>query len=87
MVDDGYEVSALDDMSKTVVEFTDVFLAGQGPPSVEVRRRLVDALGEPAVVEVALGLALFHGFSKMLIALGLEPEEMTTVVLPTPDIA
>lgn len=34
--------------------------------------------------ELALGLGLFHGFSKMLIALGLEPEEMDTTVLPTP---
>jgi hypothetical protein len=35
--------------------------------------------------ELALGLGLFHGFSKMLIALGLEPEEMDTTVLPTPE--
>lgn len=34
--------------------------------------------------ELALGLGLFHGFSKMLIALGLEPTEMATTVLPTP---
>ena len=31
-----------------------------------------------------LGVALFHGFSKMLIALGLEPAEMDTTVVPTP---
>jgi hypothetical protein len=35
--------------------------------------------------ELALGLGLFHGFSKMLIALGLEPDEMDTTVLPTPE--
>ncbi|MFN3218793.1 MAG: hypothetical protein ACE367_20040 [Acidimicrobiales bacterium] len=34
--------------------------------------------------ELALGLGLFHGFSKMLIALGLEPDQMDTTVLPTP---
>lgn len=36
-------------------------------------------------MELALGLGLFHGFSKMLIALGLEPDEMPTTVLPTPE--
>ena len=36
------------------------------------------------VTELLLGLALFHGFSKMLIALGREPSDMDTVVIPTP---
>ena len=31
-----------------------------------------------------MGVALFHGFSKMLIALGREPDEMETTVIPTP---
>ncbi|WP_154723519.1 hypothetical protein [Ilumatobacter coccineus] len=34
--------------------------------------------------EIGVGLALFHGFSKVLIALGCEPSEMDTVELPTP---
>tara|TARA_B100000902_G_C27322035_1_gene925376 strand:- start:1393 stop:1908 length:516 start_codon:yes stop_codon:yes gene_type:complete len=33
---------------------------------------------------MALGVALFHGFSKMLIALGREPDEMETTIIPTP---
>ena len=36
------------------------------------------------LVELALGLGLFHGFSKMLIALGREPDEMETTILDTP---
>jgi hypothetical protein len=37
--------------------------------------------------EIAMALALYHGFSKVLIALGLEPEPgtMSTTELPTPD--
>ncbi len=31
-----------------------------------------------------MGVALFHGFSKMLIALGREPDEMETTIIPTP---
>ena len=34
--------------------------------------------------ELGIGLALFHGFSKVLIALGCEPEEMAVTELPTP---
>jgi hypothetical protein len=34
--------------------------------------------------ELGIGLALFHGFSKVLIALGCEPEEMDTTILTTP---
>lgn len=39
---------------------------------------------EAEIAELGIGLALFHGFSKMLISLGLEPEQMSTTVLPTP---
>lgn len=33
---------------------------------------------------MGIGLALFHGFAKLLITLGCEPEEMDVTVLPTP---
>ena len=36
------------------------------------------------VVEMALGVGLFLGMSKVLINLGLEPESMPVTVLPTP---
>jgi hypothetical protein len=39
---------------------------------------------EAQLIELGLGLGLFHGFSKMLMAMGLEPNEMETAVLPTP---
>ena len=34
--------------------------------------------------EISLGVGLFMGMSKVLIALGLEPEEMETTVVKTP---
>ena len=46
--------------------------------------RLPPRLLRDPVHLLALGLGLFHGFSKMLIALGLEPDEMDDTVLPTP---
>ena len=36
------------------------------------------------LAELALGVGLFFGLSKVLVALGLEPESMPTTVLPAP---
>ena len=36
------------------------------------------------ITELSLGVALFHGFSKMLICLGREPKEMETTIIQTP---
>ena len=38
----------------------------------------------PEIAELAIAMALFHGFSKLLIAAGAEPDSMPTTVLPTP---
>jgi len=37
------------------------------------------------VVELAAGIALFMGFSKIAISLGQAPDDMPTMVVPTPD--
>lgn len=65
--------------------FTDVMLAGGSPdPALvaELRRHYSDA----QLVELGLGVSLFHGMSKLLIVLGAEPEAMDTTVSPTPDV-
>jgi hypothetical protein len=62
----------------------DAFLAAGGAPSAEEQSVIRAEFSEPEIAELGIGLALFHGFSKMLIALGLEPEQMNTTVLPTP---
>lgn len=36
------------------------------------------------IAELAMGIGLFLGMSKVLINLGLEPETMPTTVIPTP---
>ena len=45
---------------------------------------LAQAFDEGELAELALGVSLFFGLSKVLVALGLEPETMPTTVLPTP---
>jgi alkylhydroperoxidase family enzyme len=42
--------------------------------------------GEAQAAELAFGLGLFHGLSKALIIMGLEPENMPVTVLPEPGI-
>ncbi len=56
------------------------------PPSEAEAADLAGHFDPVEQTELALGLGLFHGFSKMLIALGLEPEHMDTTVLPTPAV-
>ena len=83
-VEDGWEESGLPHRHKTALLLADAFLAAGGPPKPEAQAALKAEFSEAEIVELGMGLALFHGFSKMLIALGLEPEEMDTTVLPTP---
>ena len=51
----------------------------------DLRRR--DELGDAGLAELTLGVGLFLGLAKVLITLGLEPEEMPVTILPTPGSA
>ena len=42
------------------------------------------SLSKKERAEISLGVGLFMGMSKVLIALGLEPEEMDTTLVKTP---
>lgn len=82
---DGYDHDgALDARQRTALAFADWFLTRPADPAPEVAAGMADHFDEAQRVELACGLALFHGFSKMLIVLGLEPAEMETTVRPTP---
>ena len=52
--------------------------------SQDIALKTIGYFSRSQVTELLLGVALFHGFSKMLIALGREPSDMDTVVIPTP---
>jgi alkylhydroperoxidase family enzyme len=84
LIDDGYASSELPQRQKAAVAFADAFLSMDGPPSEEQQAALVAEFGADGVVELGVGMALFHGFSKLLIAIGAEPEQMATTILPTP---
>ena len=86
LIDDGYEsAAALSEAHKAVLALTDVMLAG-GTPTAALTAELRRHYTEAQIVELGLGVALFHGVSKMLIVLGAEPAEMETTIAPTPDV-
>ena len=85
LIDDGYAASSLSDRHKAVIRFTDAFLKHPGDVDEETRRGLLAHLTPEQIVELAAGVALFMGFSKIAVALGQAPESMPTTVVPTPE--
>lgn len=94
LVDDSYGASALSERHKAAIRLADRFLAAPAEPRpAEPRqaqpRQYGAPSGEPALsraeeVELGVALSMFIGFAKMLITLGLEPEDMPLTVVPTP---
>ena len=83
-IDDGYTSSGLSGRHQATIAFADAFLDAEGPPPADVQDAILAEFTPAELVEVGIGLALFHGFSKLLIAVGAEPAQMDTTVLPTP---
>ena len=83
-IDDEHASSELSPRWKAALQFADVFFAADGPPPAELQAALRDEFTEAELVEMGVALALFHGVSKMLIALGCEPEQMDVSIHRTP---
>jgi len=83
-IEDGYEDSDLSARDKAVLALTDAIIGDPRSLSAESREAVRRELSAPETVEVALGVGLFMALSKVLITLGLEPEEMDTTIVPTP---
>lgn len=80
---DGYEahVSARE---AAALRLTDALIGVPGTLDASTKAALKAHFNEAEIVELALGVGLFMGMSKVLINLGLEPEDMPVTVLPTP---
>jgi hypothetical protein len=63
---------------------TDAMLAPE-PISPDLEAGLLEHFNEGQIVELAAGVALLMGFSKIAISLGQAPADMPTMVVPTPD--
>ncbi len=81
---DGYEASDLSERDKAVLAMTDAIIGDPRSLTDAAKTRLREQLTDAEIVEVALGVGLFMGLSKVLITLGLEPEQMDTLIAPTP---
>ena len=82
-VKDGYE-EVLDEKITAALLLTDQIIGASRPlerkNTVLIKRNLT----REERAEISLGVGLFMGMSKVLIALGLEPEEMETTLVKTP---
>lgn len=81
---DDYEESMLGDAEIAALRLTDAMI---GPPRAltnEEKKALRTHFDDAQIVELSIGVGLFHALSKTLIGLGLEPESMPVSVVPTP---
>jgi len=84
-IDDSYAASAaLSDRDKAALKLTDAIIGDPRSLTAEAQAEITSAFSSPETVELALGVGLFMGLSKVLITLGMEPDEMDTLVVPTP---
>jgi hypothetical protein len=83
-ITDEYKDSQLSARHKATIALADAFIDAEGPPSPEVQAQILAEFSPAEVAEISIGMALFHGFSKLLIAAGAEPDQMPTTILPTP---
>lgn len=84
LVNDDWASAELDQRWHAALSYTDHFLTAPGPMPSTLVAQVTETFDPASHIELGLGLGLFHGFSKMLIALGLEPDDMDTTVLDTP---
>lgn len=83
-IEDGYEESDLSSRDKAAIALTDAIIGDPRQVTPKVQARLREHFSDPEIVEMALGVGLFMSLSKVLITLGMEPEEMGTEIVPTP---
>ena len=82
-IEDGYE-ETLEEKEAAALLLTDDIIGLPGHLGDAQVAVLKEHYSNAEIAELALGVGLFLGMSKVLITLGLEPEGMDTTVLPTP---
>ncbi len=83
LVNDDY-ASVLSASETAALALTDALIGIPQALPDAVQSQLKAHFSDAEIVELGLGVGLFLGMSKVLIALGLEPEDMPVTVMPTP---
>jgi AhpD family alkylhydroperoxidase len=84
LITDDFGSSTLGTRDKAVIRYVDTMLHDPHGMTPELRATLASELDDGQLLELTLGIGLFHGFSKIAVALG-PPPEMPTMLVPTPD--
>ena len=66
------------------LEWADTLLSGGSQPSPELATQLREHFTDAQIMELTYAMGSFIGFSKQLIMLGLEPEDMPLTRVPIP---
>ena len=70
-----------------ILQLTDAIIGRPQSLTDATKQQLKAHYSDAQIVELALGVGLFLGMSKVLINLGLEPADMPVTILPTPGSA
>jgi alkylhydroperoxidase family enzyme len=82
-VDEGY-AEHLGAAEAAALALADALIGNPQPLSPQAAEHLREHFTPAELAELSLGVGLFLGMSKVLITLGLEPEDMPVTVVPTP---
>ena len=72
---------------KAALAWADIVLAGgSGPGRDDALAELRSHFDNSQIVELTYAIGTFIGYSKQIITLGLEPEDLPLLVIPTPGV-
>lgn len=74
----------LPERTKLALEWADIVLGGGHGADDELKARLRAAFTPAEIVEITYAIGTFIGYSKQIITLGMEPENLPLLVVPTP---
>jgi alkylhydroperoxidase family enzyme len=74
----------LPERTKLALEWADVVLGGGHGADDALKARLQAAFTPAEIVEITYAIGTFIGYSKQIITLGMEPENLPLLVVPTP---
>lgn len=81
---DHQHADHLPERTRLALEWADVMLGGGHGATDDLRTRLRAAFTPAEIVEITYAIGTFIGYSKQIITLGMEPEQLDVIVVPTP---